>query len=295
MNDPKQIPEIDVELEETQVEVEDDTPPEDRGREPLPGEIVKELEQDDLEDYSEKVKIRLKQMKKVWHDERRAKEAADRERQEAIAFAQRVLAENKHLKDRVTDADKERIERELDKARREHQEAFTAGDSERLSEASEKLALARVKMESIQNAPSLQETEVQVNNQPQVSAPDQKAVSWQERNRWFGTNRLMTGMALGLHEELVQEHGPAYASTDEYYSRIDKAMRERFPEQFETQTGGGKPSQRTDSRPATVVAPASRSTAPKKVMLKQSQVELARKLGIPPEAYAREYAKLQER
>ena len=106
----------------------------------------------------------------------------------------------------------------------------------------------------------------------------------------------MTGMALALHEELVEEHGQAYATTDEYYSRIDKTMRQRFPEEFssETQTGGGKPSQRTENKPATVVAPASRSTAPKKVVLKQSQLALAKKLGLTPEQYAREYAKTME-
>jgi hypothetical protein len=294
--DPNTKPnqEINVEIEDTLVEVEDDTPPEDRGREPLPTELVQELEKDDLEDYSEKVKVRLKQMKKVWHDERRAKEAADRERQEAIALAQKVIEENRALKSRVSEATKDQIERELDKARKEHQDAFSAGDSERLSEASEKLALARVKMEGLKQAETLQEQETDVNTQPYVPQPDKKAVAWQERNAWFGKNRLMTGMALGLHEELVQEHGPAYAATDEYYARIDKTMRERFPEQFreETQVGGGKPSQRT---PATVVAPASRSTAPKKVVLKQSQVELARKLGISQEQYAREFAKLQER
>lgn len=286
--------EIDVEVEGTEIEVEDDTPPEDRGREPLPVELVQELEKDDLEDYSEKVKVRLKQMKKVWHDERRAKEAADRERQEAITLAQRVLEENRALKSRVSEANKDQVERELDKARREHQEAFSAGDSERLSEASEKLALARVKMEGIKQAETLQTEETNVNTQPYVPPPDKKAVAWQERNSWFGQNRLMTGMALGLHEELVQEHGPAYAATDEYYERIDKTMRQRFPENFreETQSGGGKPSQRT---PANVVAPASRSTAPKKVVLKQSQVELARKLGISQADYAREFAKLQER
>ena len=285
---------IDVEVEGTEIEVEDDTPPEDRGREPLPAELVQELEKDDLEDYSEKVKVRLKQMKKVWHDERRAKEAADRERQEAITLAQRVIEENRALKSRVSEANKDQVERELDKARREHQEAFSAGDSERLSEASEKLALARVKMEGIKQAETLQTEESNVNTQPYVPPPDKKAVAWQERNSWFGQNRLMTGMALGLHEELVQEHGPAYAATDEYYERIDKTMRQRFPENFreETQSGGGKPSQRT---PANVVAPASRSTAPKKVVLKQSQVELARKLGISQADYAREFAKLQER
>ena len=294
--DPNTKPnqEIDVEIEDTLVEVEDDTPPADRGREPLPTELVQELEKDDLEDYSEKVKVRLKQMKKVWHDERRAKEAADRERQEAIALAQKVIEENRALKSRVSEANKDQVERELDKARKEHQDAFSAGDSERLSEASEKLALARVKMEGLKQAETLQDQKTEVNTQPYVPPPDKKAVAWQERNTWFGRNRLMTGMALGLHEELVQEHGPDYAVTDEYYARIDKTMRERFPEHFreETQGGGGKPSQRTL---ATVVAPASRSTAPKKVVLKQSQVDLARKLGISQEQYAREFAKLQER
>jgi hypothetical protein len=286
--------EIDVEIEGDQIEIEDDTPPEDRGRDPLPHELVQELEKDDLEDYSEKVKVRLKQMKKVWHDERRAKEAADRERQEAITLAQKVLAENQALKSRVSEATKDKMERDLDKARRDHQDAFSSGDSERLSEASEKLALARVKMENMKQVEALQDSENQVNTQSYVPPPDKKATAWQERNSWFGQNRLMTGMALGLHEELVEEHGSSYAATDEYYARIDKTMRARFPEHFreETPTGGGKPSQRT---PATVVAPASRSTSAKKVVLKQSQVELARKLGISTEQYAREFARLQER
>jgi hypothetical protein len=75
---------------EFEIEIEDDTPPEDRGREPLPKELVKELEDDELEEYSEKVKTRLKQMKKVWHDERREKERALREQQTAIEMAQQV-------------------------------------------------------------------------------------------------------------------------------------------------------------------------------------------------------------
>ena len=83
---PKQE-ELDFEIEE-----EDDTPPEDRDRDPLPENIKEELEADTLDDYSERVKQRLSQLKKVWHDERRAKEAADRERQEAVAMAQRIIA-----------------------------------------------------------------------------------------------------------------------------------------------------------------------------------------------------------
>ena len=112
----------------------------------------------------------------------------------------------------------------------------------------------------------------------------------------FRSNRMMTAMALGLHEELVDKHGHAYATTDEYYDRIDKTMRQKFPEEFtsDTQTGGGKPSQRAN-KPATVVAPASRSTAPKKVVLTESQVRLAKKLGVSIEEYAREFVKQENR
>ena len=104
----------------------------------------------------------------------------------------------------------------------------------------------------------------------------------------------MTALALGLHEELVEERGMAYATTDEYYSRIDKIMRDKFPEAFanETQTGGGKPS-RSANKPATVVAPASRSTSPKRIVLKQSEVALAKKFGLTPEQYAKEKVRLE--
>jgi len=307
---PNQEQEITIELAgtdaEIEVAVEDDTPAEDRGREPLPEEIVKELEADELEDYSEKVKIRLKQMKKVWHDERRAKEAADRERQEAITLAQRLVEENKKLKAKTTHSEtaliasyKETAARQLKEAEEEYKQAFESGDSERVLEASKVLNAAQFKVAQADKykAPPLQTESNEVNTQnQQEQAPvvqrDNKAAAWQERNPWFGQNRLMTAMALGLHEDLVEKHGQAYATTDEYYARIDKTMRDKFPEEFagKTQTGGGKPSQ-SANKPATVVAPVSRSTAPKKVVLKESQVRLAKKLGITPEMYAREFVK----
>jgi hypothetical protein len=300
--------EIEIEgAEQVKIEVQDDTPEEDRGREPLPEDIVKELEADELEDYSEKVKTRLKQMKKVWHDERRAKEAALREQQEALRLAQQAIEENKKLKAKVSYSEtalvssyKEAAQRQLDEAKREYKEAYDSGDSDRVVEAQEKLTAAKMRSEQAQRFKptplQAKETDVNIDQQAQVQKPDGKAIAWQERNQWFGPNRLMTGMALALHEELVEKHGQAYATTDEYYERIDKTMRQRFPEEFpnETQTGGGKPSQRTENKPATVVAPASRSTAPKKVVLKQSQIALAKKLGLTPEQYAREYAKTME-
>lgn len=305
---------ITVEIEgadDVEVDIKDDTPEEDRGREPLPEDIVKELEADELEDYSEKVKIRLKQMKKVWHDERRAKEAADRERQEAITLAQRLVEENKKLKAKTSYSEtalvasyKEAAARQLKEAQAAYKDAFESGDSERVLEAQQALNAAQMRAAQAEKfkPTSLQKEDNEVNidhqqaQQQPVVRRDPKAATWQERNPWFGTNRLMTAMALGLHEELVEKHGQAYATTDEYYERIDKTMRSKFPEEFtaESQTGGGKPSQ-TRNKPANVVAPASRSTAPKKVVLTESQVRLAKKLGITVEEYAREFVKQENR
>jgi hypothetical protein len=296
---------LDTDEEAIEVAVQDDTPEEDRGREPLPEDLVKELEADELEDYSEKVKIRLKQMKKVWHDERRAKEAADRERQEALTLAQRLIEENKKLKTKSTNSEtaliqsfKESAARQLKEAQVAYKDAFESGDSDRVLEAQQALNAAQMRAAQAERVKApLQKPENEVNTQseqPQLPVQrDTKAVSWQERNQWFGKHRMMTAMALGLHEELVEQHGQAYATTDEYYSRIDKTLRDKFPEEFpDTQAGGGKPS-RSASKPATVVAPASRSTASKKVVLTETQVRLAKKFGITPEHYAREFLKLE--
>lgn len=309
----EQNDDITVEIEgqniDVEVNVEDDTPEEDRGREPLPEDIVKDLEADELEDYSEKVKVRLKQMKKVWHDERRAKEAADRERQEAITLAQRLVEENKKLKAKSTYSEtalvasyKEAATRQLKEAQSAYKEAFESGDSDRVLEAQQALNAAQFRAAQAEKfkPTTLQKEDNEVHIEHQQAQPavqrDTKAVSWQERNQWFGKNRMMTAMALGLHEELVEKHGYAYATTDEYYDRIDKTMRQKFPEEFtaDTQTGGGKPSQ-TRNKPANVVAPASRSTAPKKVVLTESQVRLAKKLGVTVEEYAREFVKQENR
>lgn len=309
----EQNDDITVEIEgqnvDVEVNVEDDTPEEDRGREPLPEDIVKDLEADELEDYSEKVKVRLKQMKKVWHDERRAKEAADRERQEAVTLAQRLVEENKKLKAKSTYSEtalvasyKEAATRQLKEAQSAYKEAFESGDSDRVLEAQQALNAAQFRAAQAEKfkPASLQKEDNEVHIEHQQAQPavqrDTKAVSWQERNQWFGKNRMMTAMALGLHEELVEKHGYAYATTDEYYDRIDKTMRQKFPEEFtaDTQTGGGKPSQ-TRNKPANVVAPASRSTAPKKVVLTESQVRLAKKLGVTVEEYAREFVKQENR
>jgi hypothetical protein len=291
--------EIDIEDKEKdfELEIEDDTPEQDRNRQPLPKEMVQELEEDELEEYSEKVKTRLKQMKKVWHDERREKESALREQQEAVNLAQNLVEENKKLKSRLTEGEKSLImtatrEAELDMqmSERAYKEAYDSGDSDKIVEAQKKLHTASNRLERLKGyRPPLQASENSVQNQPtQAAAPrlDQKTDSWRKQNTWFGQDEEMTATALGLHQKLEKQYGGQYIGTDEYWNTVNKTMQRRFPEYF-----GDEEPEKPQRTAATVVASASRSTAPKKIVLKQSQLAIAKKLGLTPEQYAREYAK----
>jgi hypothetical protein len=250
-----------------------------------------------LEEYSEKVKTRLKQMKKVWHDERREKESALREQQEAVNLAQNLVEENKKLKSRLTEGEKSLImtatrEAELDMqmSERAYKEAYDSGDSDKIVEAQKKLHTASNRLERLKGyRPPLQASENSVQNQPtQAAAPrlDQKTDSWRKQNTWFGQDEEMTATALGLHQKLEKQYGGQYIGTDEYWNTVNKTMQRRFPEYF-----GDEEPEKPQRTAATVVASASRSTAPKKIVLKQSQLAIAKKLGLTPEQYAREYAK----
>jgi len=288
---------------EIDIEIEDDTPPEDRGREPMPKELVEELDKDELEEYSDKVKVRFKQLKKVWHDERREKEAAYREQQEAVEYARRVVQENQQLKQRYAAGEVEYVatatnaaELRLDAAKKAYREAYDAGDGDKLVEAQQAMQEATYELREVKKfkAPALQREENAVQQQQapqqQVVPPDNRAKAWQERNTWFGQDEEMTASVLGLHEKL-KRNGTVVGS-DDYYATLDKTMRRRFPENFEsseTETKADQP--RTKS--STVVAPATRSTSPTKVKLKASQIQIAKKLGLTPEQYAREQIKLE--
>jgi len=283
-----------------EIEIEDDTPEADRGREPMPKEVVEELENDELEEYSEKVKTRLKQMKKVWHDERREKERLMREQTEALSAAQRLLEENRLLKNNLSQGEqhllnsyKQNTEYELEMAKRAYREAYESGDSDKLIDAQEQLNAASYKAQQLNSyRPTLQAPEPAVEQyvQPtQAPSPDQKTIAWQERNTWYGTDPEMTASALGLHQKLINERGPQYAGTDDYWTNIDKTMRRRFPDYF-----GEEAAPARETKPAApVVAPASRSRSPKKIVLKQSQLAIAKKLGLTPEQYARELMKME--
>jgi hypothetical protein len=299
VQEQEQEQEIDIEDKEKdfELEIEDDTPEQDRNRQPLPKEMVQDLEEDELEEYSEKVKTRLKQMKKVWHDERREKESALREQQEAVNLAQNLVEENKKLKSRLTEGEKSLIstatsaaELEMEMAKRAYKEAYDSGDSDKIVDTQEKLNNAGYRLQRLKGyRPPLQASENSVQNQPtQAAAPrlDQKTDSWRKQNTWFGQDEEMTATALGLHQKLEKQYGGQYIGTDEYWNTVNKTMQRRFPEYF-----GDEEPEKPQRTAATVVASASRSTAPKKIVLKQSQLALAKKLGLTPEQYAREYAK----
>lgn len=292
---------------EIEIDIEDDTPEEDRGRAPMPKEIVRKLDNDDdeLEQYDETVKQKLKQLKKVWHDERREKETAFREHQEAVALAKRLLEENQKLKGAYQTGEKEYITTvqeaahyELESAKRSYREAYESGDTDGIISAQEKLNLAQMKLMRAANLKEtpLQEDEyvvqqLQQHLQPRAAAPqpDERAVAWQRKNAWFGQDQEMTAAALGLHEKL-RTQGVTVGS-DEYYDALDKTMRRRFGEYFDD--SDSKP--QSKGKPTTVVAPATRSTSSNRVTLKQSQLQLAKKLGLTPEQYAKEMIRLENR
>jgi hypothetical protein len=287
---------VEPESDAPEIEVVDDTPAEDRGRKPM-SEPPKDVTDEELSKYDESVQKRIKHFTKGYHDERRAKEAAEREKEEALRFARSLAEENNKLKGSVNQNQTALIEQakkvvanELETAKRQYKEAYEAGDSDALVNAQEALTSAKMKADKVNNfrpAPlQVEKTDVQPAYQPQPAAPvDEKLLAWQDQNQWFGSNKRMTAYSLGLHEDLVGEGIPA--GSDEYYKRINTDMRERFADQF----GADEPA---DAKPQRIksnnVAPATRSTAPRKIVLTQTQVNLAKRLGVPLELYARKVA-----
>jgi hypothetical protein len=288
--------------EEIEVEVVDDTPEQDRGRKPLDRE-VSEPTDDELESYSEKVKTRIKELTHARHDERRAKEATLREKQELERMARVLMEENRKLKEHVTVGEKQfaetaksAAESALTIAKRKYKEAYEAGDADAMISAQEDLNRAQWLVEDTKRfkPTPLQatETEVQIQQsvppQPQI---DDKTLRWQAKNQWFGAPGYeeVTAFSLGLHKRLVDSG--IDPRTDEYFERIDARLRSKFPEVF----GNEEKPKPTDGpkRPTTVVAPATRSTGARKIQLTATQLALAKRFNLTPQQYAAELAKLE--
>ena len=302
---------------EFEIEIEDDIPPDDRNRKPVDKETVKklEVEVDELDKYSLDAKEKLIKMKKVWHDERRAKEEADRERHEALKVTKQLMEENRSLKSKLSTGEEEYVSAskqnavlELDSAKKAYKDAYDAGDSDQLVEAQERLTMAKIKVDKLDNHSPVyrkpvedERNDVQSFQEQSAPKPDKKASKWQKRNTWFGQDEEMTSLALGLHEKLKRTG--VNIGSDEYYDAIDTTMRRRFPEAFEDNSNDDEnekvesrteePQKTSKPKSSTVVAPASRSTSPKKIRLSNTQVALAKKLGLTPEQYARELLKME--
>lgn len=289
VNTKEEKVDFEIENNDTEVEVVDDTPAQDRGRTPMK-EPPAEVTDDELAKYSDGVKQRIQHFSKGYHEERRAKEAALREREEALKLAQNLIEENKKLQGTLGQGQQALLEQakqtataEIAAAKQKLKDAHEAFDTDSIVAAQEELAKAVNKAERLSSikppAPPVQTQQNVVQTQPSVPQPDPKALAWRDANPWFGSNKRMTAMALAVHQELV-DNGVDTAS-DEYYSAVNAEMRKTFPEAF--------PSAKS-AKASNVVAPATRSTAPKKIVLTQTQVSLAKRLGLTPEQYARAVA-----
>lgn len=303
--------EVDIEFdgEELDVEIVDDTPEEDRNVEPLTQEITHELETaDEAAEYSKNVKTKFKQYKKAWHDERRAKEAALREQQEALTMAQKILDDNKRLKTMLHSGEKELIttyqssaELELEKARRNYKEAYDSGDSDKLLSAQEEMLNASFKVDKAKSfKPTVQIDENDVQIQYPVQKPVQmepKLAEWLSENSWYADpeRTYLKEYAKKVHSKLESQFGQSYIGTDAYYKTISKEVKNKFADEFgdtEVQNDEDDRPQRTQ-KPSTVVASAKRSTSTKKVLLSKSAQAIAKKLGLTNEQYAAAQSKLE--
>ena len=298
-----------IEAGELEIEVEDDTPEEDKGRKP--SKPPEEVTDEELENYSEKVKKRISHFSKGYHDERRAKEQALREREAAEVYAKQLIEENKQLKQSSTknqsaliESAKRQVEAELNAAKRAYRDAYEAGETDAIVEAQQLLNSAQIRMDKVNSfkAPTVEEeTPLQRSSntvQQQVEAPstpqitrDEKAETWRDENPWFGSDDEMTAFALGYHNKLVKDG--VDPQSDTYYEKINSRMREVFPDQLDDGIDDEPEEPRRKS--SNVVAPATRSTAPKKVRLTQSQIAIANRLGVPLEQYARQAADLMRK
>ena len=294
---------------EVEIEVEDDTPPADRGRKS--SEAPEKVTDEELDKYSDKVKKRIQHFSKGYHDERRAKEEAQREYGAMEDYARKLVEENQQLKTRsdqnhnaLIESAKKQVQSEVAVAQHQYKQAHEAGETDAIIEAQKLLNNAQIRAAQVSNMQPKAVGQVrgalqpqQNNVQSQESAPrmqfehDKKASGWADKNTWFGNgpegDPEMTSFAFGLHTKLVNEG--VNPQSDKYYERIDARMREIFPDQFDDGIDdSGEPRKKS----STVVAPATRSIAPKKIRLTESQQTIAKRLGVPLKQYAEQVAEL---
>lgn len=268
---------------------------------------------DELEEYSERVQKRINNLTKKYREAERERDEAAQLREEAIRYAQAASNKNRELQSIITtgeatlvDQIKRGAESSVAAARNEFLKAKESVDPEAEVAAYEKLIAAQAELIEANRYGADYERRKQQHDQwvqqqqyaqqqpqqqaPKPRQPSEKARDWAEQNEWFNNPEHvdMTSFAIGTHQKLVGSEGFS-PDSDEYFEELDKRMRKHFPEHF----GVAEPSRAP--RETSVVAPAGRSNGakPRRIRLTESQVRLAKRLGITPEEYAEEALKLE--
>ena len=289
---------------EPEIEIVDTTPEEDRGFKVVDSDRIKDPTDEELDEYSAVVQKRLKELTFARHNERRKAEALAREREEFERAARALMEENKRLRKQYSEGAEvyaktatSAAEMEVAAARQKYKEAYDSGDADGLVAAQEALTEATLKLKEAKNfrpAPlQTEQEEVQTqSSMPQQQRADEATLRWQARNQWFGhpDHEDMSLFAIGVHKKLVANG--VDPRSKEYFEQIDARMKSTFPDFFgvEDRPKSGEVSR----KPSTVVAPATRSTGARKIQLTQEQVAVARRLGITPQQYAVELAKMEK-
>lgn len=288
--------------DELEIEIVDDVEEDDKPRVSENDYTGPEIPEDDeIESYSERVQKRMKKLSFEAKEAERQRQALAREREELLRVSQTFHSENEKLRQQLQQNEgtlvaqaKARLEAQLSQAKASYKEAYELGDTEKMIEAQEKLTslnndMYRVNTYKPKPAPQPAPQVVQPQERPQAPKLDERQQQWLSDNDWYGKDRQMTGFALAVHEELV--YNGVDPNSEKYYSEINRQVRQRFADKFEDDL---EEVEVAPKKKANVVAPATRSSKnPQKVKLTQTQVALAKRLGLTPQQYAAQLLKEQ--
>ena len=288
--------------DELEIEIVDDVEEDDKPRVSEKDYTGPEIPEDDeIESYSERVQKRMKKLSFEAKEAERQRQALAREREELLRVSQTFHSENEKLRQQLQQNEgtlvaqaKARLEAQLAQAKAHYKDAYELGDTEKMIEAQEKLTSLNNDMYRVNNyrpRPAQQPAPqaVQQPQRPQAPKLDERQERWLSDNDWYGKDRQMTAFALGVHEELV--YNGVDPNSDQYYAEVNHAVRQRFADKFDDNTVSVDVAPR---KRANVVAPATRSSKnPQKVKLTQTQVALAKRLGLTPQQYAAQLLKEQ--
>ena len=279
-----ELPEGEVDIHEADVDDSIKTVPE---KEPEVVEAIP-VEEDELDKVSDSVQKRIDKLTYKMRE-------AERQRDEAVNYAQSIHTDNSQLKEKLKNSDSSlfkeydnRIQSDLERAKINLKDAQELGDGDAIATATENLSRSAAESENLKRLSAQQQLRqqraeqqpAQVPRQSQSPpAPDPKAEEWASKNKWFGDDQAMTFAAFGVHKELVEQG--VDPTSDDYYAQVDSRMQEYFPQKFSNE----------QSKPVQQVAASSRGATGKKnarkVKLTPSQVAIAKRLNVPLEEYAK--------